>query len=68
MALSTHKAAVGIRSCGLRNGVKPFSGSKRAPVVVRAAEEEAAPVEAAAAEEAPAPVVESADFSFNYTE
>ena len=65
---------LGLRGSGLRNGVKPFSGARRAPVVSRrAAEEEAAP--AAAEEEAPAAVVEEAGpavvadaFTFNLTE
>jgi len=48
----------------LRNGVKPFTGSKRVQPVARAAEEEAA----APAEAAPAAVVEADSFTFNYNE
>jgi hypothetical protein len=67
MALSTASHKLAMRpGKALRNGVRPFTSSRRAPsmVVVRAAEgEEAAPAEA----EAPATVVEDS-FSFNVNE
>ena len=63
-----------LRGSGLRNGVKPFSGARRAPTVSRrAAEEEASPAAAeeeaqAAVEEVAAQAVQAESFSFNFTE
>jgi hypothetical protein len=68
MALSTASHKLAARpGKALRNGVRPFTGSRRVPskLVARAAEgEDAAPAEA----EAPATVVAEESFSFNLNE